>query len=121
MSKNKAFTKAAFLSAAGAVTKPTRLHLPELGGDVFIKRHTLAEREEFNAQVGEAEKRDQNAIGVQLVTCDEAGELIFTPDDIEAIQGLPSSVIIDILYKYNVVNGIVTPLSEQVEDAKKNY
>lgn len=120
MAKSKAFTKAAFLSAAGATIKPVRLHLPELDGDVFIKRHTLAEREEFNERVTTADKHDQNAIGVQLVTCYESGGLLFEPTDIDAIKGLPSNVTTEILYKYNVINGLVAPINEQVEDAKKN-
>lgn len=120
MAKAKAFTKASFLSAAGATIKPVRLHLTELDGDVFIKRHTLAEREEFNERVTTADKHDQNAIGVQLVTCDESGALLFEPTDIDAIKGLPSNVTTEILYKYNVINGLVAPINEQVEDAKKN-
>lgn len=120
MAKAKAFTKAAFLSAAGATIKPVRLQLHELGGDVFIKRHTLAEREDFNDRVTNANKQEQNATGVQLVTCDESGALLFEPSDIEDIKGLPSNVTTEILYKYNIINGLVAPIAEQVDEAKKN-
>lgn len=120
MSKAKTFTKAALFTAAKAVLKPTRITLEELGGDVHIKRHTLAERERYNVLVTDAEQEDRNAVGVSLVLCDEHGELMFTADDVPAIKGLPSSVTTQILYQYNIINGLITPIADQVDVAKKN-
>ena len=120
MAKTKTFNSTALIAACVSIIKPERLHLAELGGDVFVKRHTLAERDSFNQQIQAAEKGDHNAIGVQLATCDEEGNLLFEPSHIEQIKGLPSSVTTEILYKYNVINGYIAPIAEQVEEAKKN-
>lgn len=118
--KTKAFDKLAFFNQASDLIKPVRVHLPSMGGDVFVKRHTLAEREDFNDRITEAEKEDKNAIGVILVTCDEDGELLFSEDDLEQIKCLPSNVTTEILYRYNMANGLALPIEEQIEAAKKN-
>ena len=121
MSKTKnTLTASALMSACAAIITPVRVSLPEIGGDVFVKRHTLAERDAFNDAIKGLEKTEQNATGVTLVTCDEKGELIFTTEDVESIKGLPSSVTNKILYEYNVANGFITPIDEAVDEAKKN-
>lgn len=115
-----ALTSAALFAASTAALKPKRVPLPEMGGDVFVKRHTLEERDAFNDAIQGVEKTVQNAIGVTLVTCDEQGNLLFTPDDVDAVKGLASSVTTKILYEYNVANGFITPLDEAIDEAKKN-
>lgn len=121
MSKAKnTLTASALMSACAAILTPIRVSLPEIGGDVFVKRHTLAERDAFNDAIKGLEKTEQNAIGVTLVTCDEQGNLIFTSEDAKKIKGLPSSVTNKILYEYNVANGFIIPIDEAVDKAKKN-
>lgn len=121
MAKTKnTFTASALMTACAAIITPVRVELSEIGGDVFVKRHTLAERDAFNDAIKDLEKTEQNAIGVTLVTCDEQGNLLFTADDAEQIKGLPSSVTNKILYEYNVANGFIMPINEAVDEAKKN-
>jgi len=119
MSKTKnTLTASALMSACAAILTPIRVSLPEIGGDVFVKRHTLAERDAFNDAIKGLEKTEQNAIGVTLVTCDEQGELIFTPEYAEKVKGLPSSVTNKILYEYNVANGFIIPIDEAVNERR---
>ena len=120
MSKTKnTLTASALMSACVAILTPIRVSLPEIGGYVFVKRHTLAEREAFNDAIKGLEKTEQNAIGVTLVTCDEQGKLIFTPEYAEKVKGLPSSVTNKILYEYNVANGFIIPINEAINERRE--
>lgn len=81
-----------------------RVHVPEWGGDVFVREMTGAERDDF---VGSTVKRGKGAgagevevdishVSAKLVirtACDEHGTALFTPKDLLAVSGLSSSIL----------------------------
>ena len=94
------------------------IEIPELGGSIGIKSMTASEREGLERKM--QSELDNNGIRATVFVysvCDEAGSLLFTEDDLEAVKGLPSAVVTKVFDVSNRINGL-SP--DSVEEAAKN-
>lgn len=106
-------------------TKPViePLELPELGGKVYVKGSTIAERTKFEQKFVNKDDKDADGVLELFVetvicsVCDEKGVLMFNADDAEALANLPSVVIHKIVKLANKINGLD---AKALEDAQKN-
>lgn len=97
------------------------LELPQLGGKIYIKSMTIAERMNFEKRFADADGEiDALDVTVQTVivsACNEDGEPLFTDDDADALKQLPSGVMLTIVQAANKINGLI---KTAVEAAEKN-
>lgn len=98
------------------------LELPQLGGKIYIKSMTIAERMNFEKRFADADGEiDALDVTVQTViasACNEDGEPLFTDDDADALKQLPSGVMLTIVQAANKINGLI---KTAVEAAEKNW
>ena len=80
--------------------KIEKVHVPEWGGDVYVKGMTGAERDGFEASVvnmrGKGTNVDMSNIRAKLATqtlCDENGERLFTDIDVKALGKKSASAL----------------------------
>ena len=80
--------------------KIEKVHVPEWGGDVYVKGMTGAERDGFEASVvnmrGKGTNVDMSNIRAKLATqtlCDENGERLFTDVDVKALGKKSASAL----------------------------
>jgi hypothetical protein len=66
--------------------KKERVEVPEWGGEVYVRTMTGAEREAFEVRAVDTKAKVIPTL-LALTLCDAEGSLIFTPDDIDAING----------------------------------
>lgn len=102
-----------------------KVHVPEWGGDVYVREMTGAERDWLDQRMYDKKTQDVSLLNVpnyrsaiaSLVLCDESGKRLFTEHDIPLLSGC-SAASLDAVVKAGVrVNGL---LSEAVEEAEKN-
>ena len=89
-----ALNKAAILSA-GDVTL-NKVHVPEWGGDVFIRVMSVGERDSYERKwIGKKETGIENFRTQYLagVLCDEAGKLLFSRDQIDKLASKSGAVM----------------------------
>ena len=118
-----AFLSKADILAAEDLPRET-VRVPEWGGDVLVRGLTGAQRDEFEASVvvGKGSNRDVNiknlrAKLVALSVVDEAGALLFTDKDVDAL-GKKSAVALQRVFD---TAQRLSGLSEaDVEDLQKN-
>lgn len=104
--------------------KPVQVDVPELGGCVFVRVLTGAERDRYDAALYDARKPDgsMNLDGfrvrlVMLAACDENGARLFNDTDTKLVGGINSLALMRVFEAAQKVNGLS---SESVEDAVKN-
>ncbi len=118
--KLTALSRASLLAAIGQI-KVEPIDIPELNGTVYVKGMTAGEREAFEQDMNGEDfvksGKVRATVFVNSVT-DENGNLLFTADDIDDINKLPSSVVIKVFEKSNKMNGINT--QQAIEQAEKN-
>lgn len=66
--------------------KRETVSVPEWGGDVIVQEMTAARRLEFERLITEDEKQLRELL-VAFCAVDEAGELLFTPLDVQKLSG----------------------------------
>lgn len=67
--------------------RPTRVvQVPEWGGEVRVRSMSGAARDEVDAAFLAGDPRGVKALVVALTACDESGALLFTREDVEALQ-----------------------------------
>lgn len=99
--------RAAFLTALSSITlAPQAITIPELGGDVFIKTLTAKEREDYEDSLKDVPENSVRATIATQVVCDEKGKLLFTPEDVEALNNGSAKVLMRIFAKFNEINGV---------------
>lgn len=109
--KMTTFGKSALLTAiaASAMLEPQRLTIEELDGDVFVKRLTLGERDQYFADMKEVTKQGGNgnveAFVYAILT--EDGEPMFTLDDADIIKSLPPGLTTTVLHEFNKINRFI--------------
>lgn len=86
---SETLTAAQILGADDLAT--TRVDCPEWGGHVFVRAWTGAERDQFEASSTEIRKQGKGIEGLMALVVvmsarDEAGNLLFSPDDAERLQ-----------------------------------
>jgi hypothetical protein len=101
-------TKQAILSVG---TKPKEVYIPEWGGSVMIRSLTLAEQAKLADLATKFEKatylvrlKNVALCVVQWGTCDEQGNSLFVPEDVDAMLNQPASAFLrlqDQILKYS--------------------
>lgn len=87
--------KAAILSAGDY--KLDKVHVPEWGGDVYIKTITGLERDHFEDGYAEQKMKNFRSRFLVLTLCDEKGERLFTDAEVDEI-GKKSSLVLNRLF-----------------------
>ena len=116
--KNAVLGKAQLLSAiaSSAMLAPSRLPIKELDADVFVKRMTLGERDEYFEAMKKVEgKGNVEAFIIALV--DENNEPLFTLDDIDIVKTIPPVLTDAVILEFNVINRFVIKRPEKKDDA----
>lgn len=106
-----------FKDAVFALAKPQSpipYVCPFTGSKAYIKRFTVAEREQYSKAILGADDGLANATGFSLIMCDKDGKRIFDDGDIDKIKELPEDVVSEALKVFN------TQKLPAIEDAKKN-
>lgn len=114
--KTTNFTKAALLNAiaASSILAPERVHIEELDGDVFAKRMTVGEREDYFNKMKALEDSNGLAEAFIFATVDADGERIFNDDDIDVVRTLPQEIVENVLEAFNRTNRLIV-----ADDLKK--
>lgn len=90
-----ALNKAAILAAGDF--KLNKVHVPEWGGDVFIKTISGLDRDRFEDGYSEQKMKNFRSRFLVLTLCDEKGDRLFTDVEVEEI-GKKSSLVINRLF-----------------------
>ncbi|PLT21281.1 hypothetical protein [Psychrobacter sp. MES7-P7E] len=115
--KNAVLGKTQLLSAiaSSAMLAPSRLPIKELDADVFVKRMTLGERDEYFEAMKEVKgKGNVEAFIIALV--DENNEPLFTLDDIDIVKTIPPVLTDAVILEFNVINRFVIKKPEKKDD-----
>jgi hypothetical protein len=86
-----------------------RVEVPEWNGYVFVKTMTARERAEWESIVAGMDASStykKLALMVASTVCDESGQLLFTADDVEALQDKNGAVLLrlgEVAIKVNVI------------------
>ncbi|MGE6324141.1 hypothetical protein ACQKDA_00065 [Psychrobacter sp. NPDC078370] len=118
--KNAVLGKAQLLSAiaSSSMLAPSRLPIKELDADVFVKRMTLGERDEYFEAMKKVEgKGNVEAFIIALV--DENNEPLFTLDDIDIVKTIPPVLTDAVILEFNVINRFVIKRPEKKDDAEQ--
>lgn len=114
----KALTAADLLAAP--ISAPTPVDLPELGGRVFVREMTAAERDQFDEGIRDDSGKLRDGYRAQLVAatvCDADGKLLFRPEQAAELAGRGASLVVKLARVAARVNALT---AEAVEEAKKD-
>ncbi len=105
-----------FKDAVFALSKPNPVSYtcPITGSKAYIKRFTVAEREQYSKAILGADDGLANATAFSLIMCDKDGKCLFDDGDIDKIKELPENVVSEALTVFNAQK------LPSVDDAKKN-
>jgi hypothetical protein len=122
--KKQAFNKTSLMAAltASAVLKPERVTIEALGGDLFAKRMTVGERDDYFDEMAEVTTGSGNAEAFARAVVDEDGVNLFDANDIDdlaIIRKLPPEVVTEVLQKFYTVNRF-TSKTEQIKKDGEN-
>lgn len=99
-----------------------RVHVPEWGGDVFVRGMTGAERDVFLSGVIDGQGRVVLAnLTAKLITAtlvDESGERLFTEAEVELLAGKSAAALHRLFTVASRLSGISR---EDVEGLEKNF
>jgi hypothetical protein len=108
-------TKEAILAALDLATE--KVDCPEWGGHIFVRTMTAGDRTAWELSQQGKTRNDIRASLAALVVCDEKGNLLFTPQDVGALN-LKSGKVIDRIFTTAAkLNGI---LPSDVDALEKN-
>lgn len=115
------FDKTTLLTAikTSAVLKPERINIPELNGDVYVKRMTVGERDDYFLKMREVKFSGGPEAFIFAVT-DENGQALFTEEDLEIVRGIPPQVTEPVLKKFFEINQFNRKAEDEVGDDLKN-
>lgn len=88
-------SKASILAAGDF--KLSRVHVPEWGGDVYIKTITGLDRDRFEEGYSEQKMKNFRSRFLVLTLCDERGERLFSDAEVDDL-GKKSSLVINRLF-----------------------
>lgn len=101
--------------ASSALLAPSRLPIKELDADVFVKRMTLGEREQYFEDMKEVVGKG-NIEAFIIAIVDENNEPLFTLDDVEVVKTIPPVLTDAVLAEFNIINRFVRkPLANKTE------
>ena len=92
--------------AASAMLTPSRLPIPDLDADVFVKRMTLGERDKYFEDMKEVEGKG-NVEAFIIAIVDENNEPLFTLDDVEVVKTIPPVLTDAVLLEFNTINRFI--------------
>ena len=101
--------------ASSAMLAPSRIHIKELDADVFVRRLTLGERDQYFEDMKEVDGNGNREAFIYAMA-EEDGSPMFTLDDIQIVKDLPPSLILDVLNEFNLVNRFIVKLPERKKD-----
>jgi len=113
----KALTAADLLGAP--IGAPTPVDLPELGGRVFVREMTAAERDRFDEELRDDTGKLRDGYRAQLVAatvCDEAGKLLFRPEQAADLATRGAALVVKLARVAARVNALT---AEAADEAKK--
>lgn len=120
--KNIVFGKTQLLSAiaASAMLKPERLHIKELDGDVFVKRMTLGERDQYFLDMKNVRESGGNGNAEAFISAivTEDGDYMFSADDLDQVRGLPPALTTAVLNKFYEVNRFMNVDADDTDEAE---
>ncbi|OJW11213.1 MAG: hypothetical protein BGO49_11140 [Planctomycetales bacterium 71-10] len=111
---SKLLSREDFLSAPPTIEK---VEVPALGGHCFIRGMTAGDRDRFEAAHVDADQADYRARIAAFSICDEAGVLLFKPDDVAALAEQFGAALEPIALAANRLN---KPTEGAIEDLEKN-
>lgn len=101
--------------ASSTLLAPSRLPIKELDADVFVKRMTLGEREQYFEDMKEVVGKG-NIEAFIIAIVDENNEPLFTLDDVEVVKTIPPVLTDAVLAEFNIINRFVRkPLANKTE------
>ncbi|MGP9691055.1 hypothetical protein ACT3S4_04420 [Psychrobacter sp. AOP30-A2-5] len=91
---------------------PSRLPIKELDADVFVKRLTLGERDDYFEEMKNVKgKGNVEAFIIALV--DENNEPLFTLKDIDVVKTIPPVLTDAVILEFNIINRFVVKKPEK--------
>jgi hypothetical protein len=108
-------TKARILEAQDLPLK--EVPVPEWGGKVFVRMMTAGQRDAFEAEQTTNPHRDLRARLAVATVCDEAGELLFTAEDVPTLTKKSARALDRIFAAAARHNGIT---QADVDELRKN-
>jgi len=113
----KVLTAADLLGAP--IGAPVPVDLPELGGRVYVREMTAAERDKFDEDLRDDGGKLKDGYRAQLVAatvCDADGKLLFRPEQAAELANRGAALVVKLARVAAKVNALT---AEAVEDAKK--
>lgn len=101
---------------------PFKYESADLKTPIFVKNMTIGEQEVY-WKILEATKKSgnkMNATAFAQVVCDEAGELVFSENDVDEINKLPSKIVLGVVNFFVDKNGLNKSAKNAADDAEKN-
>ena len=107
-------TKEQILAAKDAA--PVPVEVPEWGGTVYVRPMSAGDRDDWESElITRVEKRKESlreanknlrAVFLAMCLCDDAGQLLFGPDDIEALSAKSYRAVDRAYDKAQTINGL---------------
>lgn len=118
------FNKNSLMAAvvSKCVLKPERVTIEALAGDVYAKRMSVGERDDYFDEMAQVTNGSGNPEAFARAVVDEAGVNLFDhndPDDLDIIRNLPPEVVTEVLQAFYKVNRF-TSKADQVEADAEN-
>lgn len=99
------------LKKLNAINAPQKITVSELG-DIYIRPISISDQQQISRLLKDIDPKsdDYNITSIALTfifgVCDEHGEFLFTPDDVEVVKQIKFKPMIKIFEQINKLNGI---------------
>ena len=99
------------LKKLNAINAPQKITVSELG-DIYIRPISISDQQQISRLLKDIDPKsdDYNITSIALTfifgVCDEHGEFLFTPDDVEVVKQIKFKPMIEIFEQINKLNGI---------------
>jgi hypothetical protein len=127
--KKKVLGREALLSASKNLKKEL-VEVPELGGSIYIRELSGKQLFQYNERIESLQKVTPEltpssslelvSLLVSLSACDEAGNLLFTEEDVKELSNNSFSVLMRLMKKALELSGINPKAIGEVADNLKN-
>ncbi|MGP5203702.1 hypothetical protein ACTXKB_13180 [Psychrobacter aquimaris] len=118
--KTNAFDKTALLAAIGASTllKPSRCPIEALDADILVRRLTIAERDQYFADMAEIRTKqgaagNGNTEAFIYAAANEDNSPMFTLEDYDVVKSLPAELVLAAIHEFNVINRFIVKLPDK--------
>ena len=99
------------LKKLNAINAPQKITVSELG-DIYLRPISISDQQQISRLLKDIDPKsdDYNITSIALTfifgVCDEHGEFLFTPDDVEVVKQIKFKPMIKIFEQINKLNGI---------------